>query len=100
MSDRTDMANDAVDKALKAKIEREAHAMMLKILEQSAPESRRPIYSLPVKAQSVTTKVSDIMMLALTMNDDVEYAVKACEFLDRVEEACEAFLEQAKIAGE
>lgn len=96
MNDRTDMVNDAADKAFKAKIESEAHTMMLKMLERFAPESKRPIYSLPVKTQSVTTKVSDIMMLALTMDDDVGYAVKACEFLDRVEEACVAFIEQAK----
>ena len=96
MSDKIDVVNEAVDKAFKAKVENEAHAMMLKMLERFAPESKRPIYSLPVKVQSVTTKVSDIMMLALTMDDEIGYAVKACEFLDRVEEACEAFVEQAK----
>lgn len=100
MSDKIDVVNEAVDKAFKAKVESEAHAMMLKMLENLAPESRRPIYSLPVKTQSVTTKVGDIMMLALTVDDDVGYAVKACEFLDRVEEACVAFIEQSKTEGE
>ena len=86
--------------AEKARIQKEAFNQMLGMLEDFAPENRRSIFSLPLKVSRVTDKISELMMLTSSMEDDIGYAAKACEFLDRVEEACAAFIEQAKTAGE
>lgn len=84
----------------KTESERQAFSMMVEMLERLAPEEERPIFSLPVKVDRVNTKVRKIMMLETEVDNKLEYAKKACEFLDRVEEACAAFIEQAKTAGE
>ena len=100
MSQKNDVFERLIKDAEKARLEKEAHTMMLEMLADIAPASKRPIFSLPIKVSRVTTKIGDLMMLETQVEDGVGYAVKACEFLDRVEEACEAFMEQAQTAGE
>ena len=101
MFDNTnDFREDLAEKAQKARIEKEAHIDMLEILAGIAPDRLKPVFALPVKVGRVTNTVSDIMMLTTHMDDDAGYAQKACEFLDRVEEACVVFLEQAQSTEE
>lgn len=95
-----DFRDNLHKEAEKARIQKEAFNQMLGVLENFAPENRRSIFSLPLKVSRVTDKISELMMLTSSMEDDIGYAAKACEFLDRVEEACAAFIEQAKTAGE
>lgn len=95
-----DLREKLAKNAEKTRIEKEAHIQMLEIMANIVPDSMKPLFTLPVKVSRVTDKVNDIMMFAPQAEDDAEYAIKACEFLDRVAEACVAFLEQAKDAGE
>ena len=100
MKQENDVREKLSKETEKLRMEREVHVKMLELLADIAHESRRVIFTLPVKASRVTDKINNVMMLATKMDDDVEYATKACEFLDRVEEACVAFMEQEQAAGE
>lgn len=100
MSQKDDMREKLLRSVEKTQMEKEAHTLMLEMLAELAPEDRRPIFTLPVKVSRVTSKIGDLMMLQTQVEDGVGYATKACEFLDRVEEACVAFMEQERGMGE
>lgn len=100
MNNTNDFREELREEVKRAHIEKKAHVKMLEVMASIAPDSLKPLFTLPVKANHAIDKVNDIMMLATHMDDNVEYATKACEFLDRVEEACVAFMEQEQTAGE
>ena len=91
-----DVMKKMEDKDREFEIKKQAHMMMLEMLESVSSDDTKPIYALPRKVHSVCDKINEVMMLTLQIEDQVGYASKACEFLDRVEEACAAFIEQAK----
>ena len=95
-NNENDVMKNLEDKDREFEIRKQAHMMMLEMMESISSDETKPIYALPRKVHSVTDKISQVMMLTLQMEDKAGYSVKACEFLGRVEEACAAFIEQAK----
>lgn len=79
------------------KAEAKAHMMMLDMLSEIVPDELKPIFELPKLCNKAAERIGDILSIAKdfgTFENGSKYAVEACAFIARVNEAIEAFIEQ------
>lgn len=92
------MNNKDFDKIMEEKrIQKEALLMATEMLANMAPDDLKPAMLLPGYVSRITGKIARFLDVDAFDHDAAkvrEFAVGACEFLARVEEAIDAFIEQ------
>ena len=81
----------------------DALLILSEMLAEAAPEDQKPVFKMPVYVNRITGKIGDFLKISKRAHSSdtmLKFATDACEFLQRVEDAVDAFLEQNMPEGE